>query len=80
MKTAKELYEEWKNTDDVLSMRVETLSLLDGRLGKGIKTLSEAINNERETAFIAGYDLAIEEIAKYLEESLDKQDMEQAKN
>lgn len=84
MRTVEELYEEWQDTEKAISIRTETLSAFDCTKLTTMETLAEtlpfikAVNDERETAFISGFELAMKEAVKYLEELPDKQDTEQA--
>lgn len=80
MKNAEELYEEWQDTEEAVSMRMETLSAFDCAKLTTMETLAEtlpfikAVNDERKTAFIAGFSLAMQEVVKYLGVSLDEPD------
>ncbi len=56
IKTAEELYGEWKKSADAVSTRLDLLLMIE---------------DIKEQSFIAGHDLAISEIIKYMEQVTD---------
>ena len=66
-KTAEQLYGEWRETKEATSKRIETLSAIE--CGEEVLPFIASMNSEREHAFIAGYDLAIAETIKYMEQA-----------
>lgn len=68
LKTVEELFEEWHDSEKAISKRIETLSAFDGADLMEALPFIKSMNSERKQAFIAGYDLAIAEIIKYMEQ------------
>lgn len=66
IKTAEDLFEKWRESEKAISKRLETLSAVE-RVEEALPFI-KSMNSERKQAFIAGHDLAIAEIIKYMEQ------------
>ena len=66
LKTAEELYKKWRESEKAVSKRMETLSTFEN-IEEALPFI-KPVNSERKQAFIAGHDLAIAEIIKYMEQ------------
>lgn len=67
---AKKCYDEWRCSNVAILGRFKTLPVI--MKYKHNETLVKIINKECQTAFCAGYDMALKEIVKYLETLPDK--------